>query len=56
LNAFKPEFLITSCSEARLTSISREITDFRQSFYTCKDGAITAVINPQGKIRFEPFK
>jgi competence protein ComEC len=55
LNAFKPEFLITSCSEARLTSISREITDFGQSYYTCKDGAITASITPTGQIRIKKY-
>ncbi len=56
LNAFKPEFLITSCSEARLGSISREITDFGQSYYTCKDGAITVSINRTGRIKIKTFK
>jgi len=56
LNALKPEFLITSCSEARLGGISKEITDFSHSFYTCKDGAITAIINSKGKIKIKPFK
>jgi competence protein ComEC len=56
LNAFKPEFLITSCVEARLGSISREIIDFGQSYYTCRDGALTATINSKGKIRFETFR
>jgi len=55
LNAFKPEFLITSCSEARLGSISREITDFGQSYYTCKNGAITAFITPTGQIRIKKY-
>jgi len=56
LKAFKPEFLITSCSQARLGSISKEITDFGHSFYTCKDGATAAVINSKGKIIIEHFR
>ena len=56
LKALKPEFLITSCSEARLGSISKEITDFGQSFYTCKDGATAAAINSKGKIIIEHFR
>ncbi len=56
LNAFKPEFLITSCSESHYQTISSEIKEFRQSFYTCKDGAITAFITPTGQIKIKPFK
>ena len=56
LNTFKPEFLITSCSEARLTSISEEIKKFGQSYYTCKDGAITVSVNRIGQIKIKPFK
>ena len=56
LNAFKPEFLITSCSEARLASISEEIKKFGQSYYTCEDGAITVFVTPTGQIKIKTFK
>jgi competence protein ComEC len=56
LNCFKPEFLITSCSEARLGSISGGIKDFGQSYFTGKDGAVTVLINPAGQISIKPFK
>ena len=54
LNALKPELLITSCSET--ARISQEITDFAQSYYTCKDGAITVSVNRTGQIRIKTFK
>jgi competence protein ComEC len=56
LNAFKPEFLITSCSEARLAGIGEKIKKFRQSYYTCKNGAITFLITPTGQIKIKTFK
>jgi len=56
LNAFKPEYLITSCSESRFQTISSEIRKFAQSLYTCKDGATAAAINSKGKIKIETFK
>jgi competence protein ComEC len=56
LNCFKPEFLITSCSQAHLGSISGGIKDFGQSYFTCKDGAVTVLINPAGQIRIKSLK
>jgi competence protein ComEC len=56
LTAFKPEFLITSCSEARLSSISPAIKEKSQSHYTCKDGAVTCQIDSAGQIRLSTFK
>ena len=56
LNAFKPEFLITSCSEARLAGVSEKIKEFGQSYYTCKDGAITVFVTPTGQIKIKTFK
>ncbi|MGD0785887.1 MAG: ComEC/Rec2 family competence protein [Sedimentisphaerales bacterium] len=56
LTAFKPEYFITSCSEARLTSISPAIKEKSQSYYTCKDGAVTVSINSAGQIRLSTFK
>lgn len=55
-NYFKPEFLITSCSDARFSSISPQITEHPQSYYTCKDGAVTILINSQGKIKIKTFR
>jgi competence protein ComEC len=56
LNYFKPEFLVTSCSEARFSSISPEITGHIQSYFTCKDGAVTVFISPAGQIKTKTFK
>ncbi|MCX5632440.1 MAG: DNA internalization-related competence protein ComEC/Rec2 [Phycisphaerae bacterium] len=56
LNCFKPEFLITSCSQAHLGSISGKIKDFGQSYFTCKDGAVTVLINAAGQIRIKSLK
>lgn len=56
LNAFKPEFLITSCSESRLTSVGEKIKEFGQSYYTCEDGAITVFVTPTGQIKIKTFK
>jgi len=56
LNYFKPEFLITSCSEARFSSISPEITGHIQSYFTCKDGAIAVSISSAGQIKIKTFK
>jgi competence protein ComEC len=56
LTAFKPEFLITSCSEARLSSVSPAIKKKSQSYYTCKDGAVTCLIDSAGQIRLSTFK
>ena len=51
INAFKPEFLITSCSESRLSSVDAQIKEHSQSYYTCSDGAITVLIDSAGKIK-----
>lgn len=56
LDYFKPEFLITSCSETQSAHISREITEFTQSCYTCKNGAITVSITPAGQIKIKTFR
>ena len=56
LNAFKPEFLITSCSEARFAGVGKEIKEFGHSFLTCKDGAITVFVTPAGQIKIKTFK
>jgi beta-lactamase superfamily II metal-dependent hydrolase len=56
LTAFKPEFLITSCTDARISSISPAIMKHSQSYYTCKDGAVTALIDSAGQIRLSTYK
>ncbi|MFA5291745.1 MAG: DNA internalization-related competence protein ComEC/Rec2 [Phycisphaerae bacterium] len=56
LSAFKPEFLITSCSRSRLSSTSSQIMEHSQSYYTGKDGAVTAVIDSAGRIKISTFK
>lgn len=56
LNFLKPRYLITSCSKSQLAGTNREIKKFEHSYYTCNDGAITATINPQGKIRIKTFR
>jgi len=56
LNAFKPEFLITSGSRSRLSSISSQIMEHSQSYYTGKDGAVTAIVDSAGRIKISTFK
>ncbi|MDD5134142.1 MAG: DNA internalization-related competence protein ComEC/Rec2 [Phycisphaerae bacterium] len=56
LNFFKPEYLITSCSETRFSGVNKEIKEFERSYYTPKDGAITAIINSKGIIKIKTFR
>jgi competence protein ComEC len=56
LNFFKPRYLITSCSKFQLAGTNREIKKFEHSYYTPNDGAITATINPKGKIKIKTFR
>ncbi|MGA2914465.1 MAG: DNA internalization-related competence protein ComEC/Rec2 [Sedimentisphaerales bacterium] len=56
INYFKPEYLITSCTDTRLSSVCPQILEHPQSYFTCNNGSITAVINPQGKISLKTFK
>ncbi len=53
INYFKPEYLITSCTDARLSSICPQILEHPNSYFTCNSGAISASINSQGKITIE---
>jgi competence protein ComEC len=50
---FKPEYLITSCAEFRFAGLSEQIKTSKNSFYTCKDGAIFAEITPSGEIKIK---
>jgi competence protein ComEC len=52
---FRPEYLITSCAEFRFAGLSEQIKTFKNSFYTCKDGAISAEITPNGNIKIKRF-
>jgi competence protein ComEC len=56
LDYFKPEFLITSCTQARLSSVSPRILEHSQSYYTCQSGAVTVMINRPGQIKVSTFK
>lgn len=56
INYFKPEYLITSCSESQLERISKAIKSFTKSYFTCSDGAITVLIDSGGKIKLTTFK
>jgi beta-lactamase superfamily II metal-dependent hydrolase len=48
---FRPEYLITSCAEFRFAGTSEQIKNAKNSFYTCKNGAISIGITSVGKIK-----
>lgn len=52
---FRPEYLITSCAEFRFAGLSEQIKNSKNSFYTCKNGAIFAEISPTGKIKINKY-
>jgi len=56
LTAFKPEFLITSCSDGQLDRASPQILNFSHNYFTCRDGAVIVLINPAGQIKVSTFK
>ena len=56
LNTFKPEFFITSCAQSQFGRISLQVLNFPNSFYTCRDGAVTVLIDPAGQIKVSTFK
>ena len=55
LTYFKPEFLITSCSDARFSSICPQIIEHPQSYFTCNDGTVTVLVNRTGQIKIKTF-
>ncbi|OQA02749.1 MAG: ComEC family competence protein [Planctomycetes bacterium ADurb.Bin401] len=55
INYFKPEHLVTSCSDVQFERTIPEIRNFANSFFTCRDGAVTVSINKTGKIKITTF-
>ncbi|HBG25872.1 MAG: hypothetical protein A2Y10_17910 [Planctomycetes bacterium GWF2_41_51] len=51
VNYFKPEYLITSCSNVQLERTIPEIRDFKESFFTCEDGAVTIYVSSSGNMK-----
>jgi competence protein ComEC len=50
---FKPEYLITSSSDADLGRTCEAIKKFEKSLYTSKDGAISVRIDSKGRIKMK---
>lgn len=53
---FKPEYLVTSCSDAQMERTIPEFRDFAKNYFTCRDGAVTVSLNKTGKIKIDTFK
>ncbi|MDD5011207.1 MAG: MBL fold metallo-hydrolase, partial [Phycisphaerae bacterium] len=56
LDYFKPEFLITSSSYSQFGRTSPLIREFDHNYFTCRDGAVTVLINSAGRIEVSTFK
>jgi competence protein ComEC len=54
INYFKPEYLITSCTEVQSSRVNPEIGKLEKSYLTCRDGAIMIKINKKGNIKLKP--